>query len=168
LRLLVGAETCRGTSRGWKGSDDKRDLMSWSAAWTSSLAPRYQDSDRRWTSSGDRHAPRPPQGRGQMPIWREAREQSAFSLPVSCNRMSEDAWARNRACEPPSSSILKRLKSSKCGNWHAFMRRIGAGQPADGRHCVRRNTPANIAILFADDDFVQLQRIAPEVPACEC
>ena len=99
LRFSVGAGTCRGTSRGWKGSDDNRDPMSWSAAWVASLAPKYQDSGSRWTSSGDRRAPRPPRGRWQTRVWREAREQSAFSLPVSCNAMSENVCARNPMCE---------------------------------------------------------------------
>jgi hypothetical protein len=99
LKFSVGAGTCRGMSRGWKGSVDKRDRMSWSAAWISSSAPRHQDSGRRWTNSGDRHAPRPLQRRWRMRVSREAREQSAFSLPVSCHGMCEDVRARNSMCE---------------------------------------------------------------------
>jgi hypothetical protein len=77
---------CRYKSRGWKGWADKRDPMWWSSAWTSSLALTYQGSGRRWTSSGDKHVLRPPQGKSQTPISRGARQQSALSClsPTGC------------------------------------------------------------------------------------
>jgi hypothetical protein len=101
-RFSVGAEACRGTSRGWKGWVDRRGPMSWSRAWFSSPAMRYQGSDRRWTDSGDTHAPRRSQGTRQTRIWREAREQSAFSFARflawdELGRVRGIAWAQTWA-----------------------------------------------------------------------